>query len=739
MNAYTFTKENWPDYATGENKELFLSNDCGSYSSFSLIGSLKKAEHGLFVIQTTPGQKMISVLDSMTEIVKIADQSYSFESSRRIANGKIKKNDSFEYLTDVVYDGTVKMHYECGSCVSKKAVPMDDSSAMSMLAEGGKLSDEPSSLPEFEMTKHIGLAPESNSLAIGYDFINNSDNEAQILLTPWFNYRENDSVSYKNLHKFDMLRTGNTISLVPRENQFLRIDLSINEGKFMRRDKNELRGTKLTAEKNPEKNTSSHYTPYDISTVIPAHSRCSYSVIFTVVTSKLIQGWALLQGASDSHLKSRSAHKTIMDARQYLDAAIRNINLNDDDAIRMLLAANHFIYHPNTELAGQLPILFTSFPSCKMDVRKILIGLPGLTFYTGHRAEALEILYKLSSCVKDGLLPDYYYPEKKDILDDYYRHADLSLLYFIDVYKLLKNLKEDSSVNSSEIREILTFIYKGIFPTLIDIIDSYENNEKYPICLLENGFIKTGDENLEMTWMDEKFNDEYLTPRAGCAIEINALWYNALKIMEYLCRIYKVDGSEYAAKAEKLRFNFYKAFWNSGKNCLYDYLIYDSESNSISYPDTAVRPNQLYAISLPFELLMTKDERSVLQCLERKLLLKTGLKTLPSDHQNYTIDCIPSDDNVSENNTGIKHLGLAYTHFLGAYMSAYKKINAASKDGKEKLLSLYPPLWKCLENATMVGNLSEATIDDTSYIPSGESMDFAAVGEILRSYFEDQM
>lgn len=203
MIRYEFNRTSWPDYDTGDQREWVITNGLGSYGGASLIGGLNRTHQGLLVASLCSPTMRYVTLERMNEMVDICGNNYDLETSRRRINGHQLLKEGYRYLTDVVYDGTVTYHYALGSASEK---------------------------PAFEITKYIALKRDENTLALAYDLINHSDDEASLTFTPWLNFREHNTLSRDSLPKFDMLLTGNTLSLVPRVNPYVRIDISISDG-----------------------------------------------------------------------------------------------------------------------------------------------------------------------------------------------------------------------------------------------------------------------------------------------------------------------------------------------------------------------------------------------------------------------------------------------------------------------------------------------------------------------------
>lgn len=756
MLNYQYSQDSWPDYKTGNNKEWVITNGLGSFGSQSLIGSLKSAGQGLLIASLKSPASRYVVIEQVSERIRAGGHSYDLETSSKVISGnRIEKNGQ-EYLTDVVYDGTITYHYECGKTISKPAVSADDSTTVLSLAAGGipqengrsishryvasleewdpqapkkaESNAEPEELPEFELTKYIGLARGENTLAIGYDFVNNTDSDATVLLTPWLNFRKTSEVTYPDVPKYYALRTGNTLSLVPREYPYVRIDLAISGGTYI--DRSEKIGPASYLQTEDEMGNESlcaHYTPYDISTTIPPHTRCSYSLTCTIVQSDVIQSMALLQQASDCFLNTRSAHKIIRVARQHYIKLVDNAGFEDDYASRLVIAADQFIVKRSTT---DTTSVIAGYPYHADRGRDAMLAFTGLTLCTKRYDDAGQLLFTYAKLMKDGVIPNYF-PEYGD--EPEYNSVDATLWYFLAVYKYLKYLRADEGISDAYLRNSLNYIYKQIFPCMMDIVDAFEAGTVYNIRVEENGLLQAGNVLDQVTWMDIHDGSHVITERQGAAVEVNALWYNALCVMEYLCKVFKVDPAHYVEMAVKVKTNFNKAFWNPDKNCLYDVVEYDAMAHDFVFKDDTIRPNQIYAVSLPFQILTAKAERAVVDVVERKLFVGVGLRTLPLENGAYHGQCVGDYNSRNE----ALHQGSAWSHLLGAFFTAYRKVNGTTKSGKEKLKNMFTPIFNHMCDEACVGGISELFDGDAPHTARGCLTQAWSVAEILRAYKED--
>ena len=253
MTQYRYTKEYWPDYKTGCNMEWCLTNGLGSYSSGSLIGSLNRTHQGYLVASLYPPTERFVTLERIRECIYIGDMIYNLDTAEICKNGEYIDRNGQRYLDEVIFDdASVSFKYSCGS------------------------GDE----PEVTMNKTIAMKRNVNAVAIGYELTNNTDSPVKLVLTPLLNFREHNTLTPKKIPGFLVLRSGNTVSLVPKDNTFVRIDLSVSGGQYKERSILKEYGTRLlTQVALEEEGLTGHFTPFDMTVTIPANESISYSVL----------------------------------------------------------------------------------------------------------------------------------------------------------------------------------------------------------------------------------------------------------------------------------------------------------------------------------------------------------------------------------------------------------------------------------------------------------------------------
>ena len=345
--------------------------------------------------------------------------------------------------------------------------------------------------------------------------------------------------------------------------------------------------------------------------------------------------------------------------------------------------------------------------------RDTMIALPGLTLVTGRYELAKGILKAFAQHCDKGMIPNRF-PEVGEQPD--YNTVDASL-WFIHAVKKYLDYTSD-----------LDFVESELFQAITEIIEHYINGTRYNIHMDADCLIYAGEEGTQLTWMDAKIGDLVVTPRRGKAVEINALWYNALMIVEEISvKLGKKKWlSKYSSLAEKVKSSFSETFWNDAGNCLYDYVDGD-------HRDDSVRPNQVFAISLPYQLLTDEKARNILDVVHQELLTPFGLRSLSPKDENYIGHY--GGDQYSRDTA--YHQGTLWAWLLGPFVTAYIKVNGRSAEARkfaEKLLSefLHNHLWDA-----GLGTISEIFDGDPPHHARGCIAQAWSVAEILRAYMED--
>jgi glycogen debranching enzyme len=335
--------------------------------------------------------------------------------------------------------------------------------------------------------------------------------------------------------------------------------------------------------------------------------------------------------------------------------------------------------------------------------RDTMIALPGLTLATGRPEAAASILRTYAQFVDQGMLPNRF-PDAGETPE--YNTVDATLWYFVA-------LREYVAATGD------TALLRELFPVLTDIIAWHRRGTRYNIHLDESdGLLYAGEKGIQLTWMDVKVDDWVVTPRTGKAVEINALWYNALRITQDFAAHLGQDATEYAALAARARQGFAR-FWDATMGYCYD-VIDGPEGNDLS-----LRPNQLLAVSLPHTPLTPEQQRSVVDACARHLLTAHGLRSLSPDDKAYA----GQYGGDRRKRDGAYHQGTVWSWLIGPFVSAHLRVY---QDMAAARAYLEPLLYHLVDHG--IGSISEIFEGDAPFAPRGCIAQAWGVAEVLRAW-----
>src|SRR5882724_11507211 len=344
--------------------------------------------------------------------------------------------------------------------------------------------------------------------------------------------------------------------------------------------------------------------------------------------------------------------------------------------------------------------------------RDTMIALPGLTLPTGKHEVARSILCTFAQHVDQGMLPNRF-PDAGDTPE--YNTVDATLWFFEAARAYLAYTGD------------LEFLRDELYPVFADIISWHVRGTRFAIKVDASGLLSSGEPGVQLTWMDAKVGDWVVTPRRGKPVEIQALWYNALCIMEDLARKLGDEASQkrYRNMATVASWSFNRLFWNENTGCLYDV-------TNGAPPDPSIRPNQIFAVSLTHSMLSPERALSVVEKVKEHLLTPYGLRSLaPSDPQyrgRYAGGPAERD--------GAYHQGTVWPWLMGPFISAYVKVSEGSEAARHQASEWLAPLRDHLADGGL-GHISEILDGDAPQQPAGCMAQAWSVAEVLRTLVED--
>ena len=338
--------------------------------------------------------------------------------------------------------------------------------------------------------------------------------------------------------------------------------------------------------------------------------------------------------------------------------------------------------------------------------RDTMIALPGLTIATGRTEVARQVLTAFSRYVDAGMLPNNF-PDAGGKPE--YNTVDASLCFFEAVRQYYAATQDAVTLQK-------------LFPVLAGMIDAHVKGTRYNIHVDANdGLLYAGGPGVQLTWMDAKVGDWVVTPRTGKAVEINALWINALETMAEFASLMVKPGGGYEKLASKAKKSFQK-FWNAERNCCFDVIDVPGVGN-----DSSLRPNQILAVSLPVSPLTREQQRSVVDICAQRLLTSHGLRSLAIGEPGYQ----GHYGGGTRERDGAYHQGTVWGWLLGPFALAHLRVYG----DRSAALRCLEPLGSHI-NAHGVGTLSEIFDGDAPFTPSGCIAQAWTVAEVLRAWSE---
>jgi len=387
------------------------------------------------------------------------------------------------------------------------------------------------------------------------------------------------------------------------------------------------------------------------------------------------------------------------------DRRLRDEREADPDRRALLVASGAFLARRGedglTVLAG--------YPWSTDWGRDAMIALPGLTLTAGRHDAARRILLTYAQYCNQGLIPHVF--RERDARPEYHE-ADVSLWFIVAAWRYWKATGDKATLQQ-------------LLPVCAEILKHYQAGTRAGIHTDADGLIHAGAPGLPVTWMNANIDGYLPTPRHGKAVEINALWFNALMMMaEFEAKIAQniPAATVLRKRADWVAASFSKVFWNREAGCLYDTVHGTAR-------DASIRPNQLLAVSLPFSPLNREQQQAVFDVVTKQLLTPYGLRSLARDHERY-----------SGRYTGSRlqrgaavHQGLIWPWLIGPYCDAYARLHGTGKAQRQEIERLLRPLLDHLADAGL-GSLPEIFEDDPSYRQAGCYAQAWSVAEVLRVY-----
>ena len=660
----------------GLKKEWLITNGIGGYSSSTIIGVNTRKYHGLLIAPLMPPGDRQVILSKLDESIVIGEKEYNLYTNMC----KNYISDGYKNQIEFQKEFVPIFTYEVEGIIIKKYICMDY----------GK-----------------------NTVAVYYN-IKNTDKKVKMKLAPVVNFRGFHTTNNEDKIDVNQQIDKNKVKLIIDKNSQYPVYMFLKEGKYIEHQDDMFYDMYyIEEEKRGQGPLENHAVPGVYEVDIEPNKEKSFTFVCSLEENiEEINGKQLIN-------KEILRLCTIIDHSELLNENKKEAK--DKEYAKFLkdliLATDNFVvYRPSfalyTVIAGYHWFLDWG--------RDTLISFEGLFLKTKRYREAKEVLLTCIRDIKYGLVPNGYSGYDSRPL---YNSADASLLLFEQVKKFL-NYTGDYE-----------WVKENIYQSLLKIITAYQDRidiDGNNIYLDTDGLISSGTEKIQNTWMDAKIGEFVVTPRNGKAVEINSLWYNALKVMEELTGLIKGKdkSKKYADLAKKCKKSFNEKFFNKRRKCLYDVL-----------GDSKIRPNQLFALSLSYPVIDPNSEeaKQILSTVEKKLLTPYGLRTLAKGEPGY-IDRYEGDMMKRDMSY---HQGVIWPWLLGLYYDSLRNMikNESGKKAKKELeekLEVFiettkKTFSKEVENGNSVGSICELyDIEKRKYMPQGTIAQAWSVAEVLR-------
>jgi len=485
-----------------------------------------------------------------------------------------------------------------------------------------------------EVTRTLAMAYGTHHLAVRYAITTQMDTVLNLI--PWFNFRDHHD-------------TQSAIKEDYRASYDVNARVLIAEAKgkcvYLKVDGIEAGG--LTFEPRHE-NTSMSYYPIETQRGYPDQET---HVVLGAFKLALTQGAHIIDVRVNIEPEFESADSVftgrIVRYEQLMERAGVSASIENNQLRRLVQAADDFIV--TRKSTGKMSII-AGYPWFSDWGRDTMISIPGLTLATGRSEEALAMIESYIDMSNMGIIPNNF-PDEGDA--PMYNTSDATLWLFNAVHAYYEATEDLNAM-------------KRLFPKLMQILNYHLQGTINDIYMDSDGLLSTGNATTQLTWMDVKVNGWVVTPRHGKAVEINALWYNALAIMNSLTKMLNIGNEamavDFEALMQKVKRSFNDVFWNPKDQNLYDLII---EGEPVAVP----RPNMIFAVSLPFPVLEEKHWKAVVTYVDKHFKVPYGLLTLRREDENFNKTY--SGDLLSRD--GAYHRGTAWGWLMGPYLDAHYK------------------------------------------------------------------
>lgn len=653
-------------------QDWIITNGLGGYSSSSILGINTRKYHGLLVAPLNPPGNRNLILSKVDESFESGGQEYPIYSNI----GKDYISKGYQYLKAFEKEYIPIFTYEVDGAIIKKYICM----------EYGK-----------------------NTVCVLYN-IKNNEKRTKFKIAPIVNFRDFHTTTLNAEFELKQEIKDTKVKLII--NNQMPVYMKLSEGKYVEHINDTFRNMYYLEE---EKRGQAAEENLSVPGVFEVKLRANEEKFVTFICS-------LEENIDELDGKNIINKEIVRITSELYDSYLLEPKKEYSPKYKMfmrdyIIASDNFIaYRP----AFALYTIIAGYPWFLDWGRDALIAFEGITLIPRRFQVAKEVMLTFVRDIRYGLVPNGYSEYDGRPL---YNSADASLLLFEQVRKYLEYTHD------------YEFLKNQLYDTLKRIIEEYINGidlDGNNIHLdNEDGLLSSGTPQIQNTWMDAKIGNIVVTPRNGKAIEINALWYNALKIMESFANLYKEKelSKKYAELAKKCKESFIKKFYNKKRKC-FDDLV----------DDNSIRPNQLFAIGLHYPVVEPNsvEAKTAFETVTKKLLTPYGLKTLAKGEKCYRE--IYEGDQIKRDMS--YHQGITWPWLLGIYSDSFLNIISAEKNKtkKKELEEQYSKFAQNVEdtfynemyNRSTVGSISELYDSAKPYEAKGAFAQAWSVAEVFR-------
>lgn len=653
--SITFGREICGHLQIAESREWLVTNSIGGYASGTVAGLLTRRYHGLLVAALTPPLGRTLLLSKFEETVLYADSSYPL-STNRWADGTIDPQ-GYRHIERFALEGTIPVwRFACADAL---------------------------------LEKRIWMQQGDNTTYVHYD-LRRALKPLTLTIKALVNYRDHHGSTQSGDWRMQLERVEHGLCVIafPGAVPFYLLsdtaEVSIAHDWYFGFDLAQERYGGLEHHED-----HLHAATFRI-TLHPGES-------VTVVASTSIH--PELRGQRALELRY-TYEQHLLEQRK----TTRLVKKKDPEWVQhLVLAADQFLVNRPSPDDSAGKTVIAGYPWFGDWGRDTMISLPGLTLVTGRPAIARSLLLTFARYVDKGMLPNRF-PEGNEAPE--YNTVDATLWYFEAIRAYYAATEDDTVLHT-------------LFPILADIVDWHIRGTRYRIQVdPADGLLYAGETGTQLTWMDAKVGDWVITPRIGKPVEVNALWYNALRTMIQFARYLKKPSQDYEVAAKHALKSFSR-FWNERTGYCYD--VIDGPEG----PDEALRPNQILAVSLPESPLTPEQQRMVVDACAQHLLTSHGLRSLDPDHPQYQGQY--GGDRWQRDRA--YHQGTVWGWLLGPFVVAHLRVY---RDPVQARSFLEPMAHQLLAHG--VGSLSEIFDGDAPMTPRGCIAQAWTVAEVLRTW-----